>query len=110
MASMSDLGVTDIEITLRTSQSVQRANTAPRMTEMPFHEADSAQQGTQNKGSETNALEGFDKRYTLLIILLSQSLMIWLMPPQDVLQNQMMSPLHSTRYSYMAALGLVKRI
>lgn len=64
MASMSDLGVTDIEITLRTSQSVQRANTAPRMTEMPFHEADSAQQGTQNKGSETNALEGFDKRYT----------------------------------------------
>jgi len=64
MASMSDLGVTDIEITLRTSQSVQRANTAPRMTEMPFHEADSAQQGTQNKDSETNALEGFDKRYT----------------------------------------------
>lgn len=64
MASMSDLGVTDIEITLRTSQSVQRANTAPRMTEMPFHEADSAQQGTRNKGSETNALEGFDKRYT----------------------------------------------
>ena len=64
MASMSDLGVTDIEITLRTSQSVQRANTAPRMTEMPFHEADSAQQGTQNKGSETNTLEGFDKRYT----------------------------------------------
>ena len=64
MASMSDLGVTDIEITLRTSQSVQRANIAPRMTEMPFHEADSAQQGTQNKGSETNALEGFDKRYT----------------------------------------------
>ena len=64
MASMSNLGVTDIEITLRTSQSVQRANTAPRMTEMPFHEADSAQQGTQNKGSETNALEGFDKRYT----------------------------------------------
>ena len=64
MASMSDLGVKDIEITLRTSQSVQRANTAPRMTEMPFHEADSAQQGTQNKGSETNALEGFDKRYT----------------------------------------------
>ena len=64
MASMSDLGVTDIEITLRTSQSVQRANTAPRITEMPFHEADSAQQGTQNKDSETNALEGFDKRYT----------------------------------------------
>ena len=64
MASMSDLGVTDIEITLRTSQSVQRANTAPRMTEMPFHEADSVQQGTQNKDSETNALEGFDKRYT----------------------------------------------
>ena len=64
MASMSNLGVTDIEITLRTSQSVQRANTAPRMTEMPFHEADSAQQGTQNKGSETNTLEGFDKRYT----------------------------------------------
>ena len=64
MASMSDLGVTDIEITLRTSQSVQRANTAPRMTEMPFHEADSAQQGTQNKDGETNALEGFDKRYT----------------------------------------------
>ena len=64
MASMSDLGVTDIEITIRTSQSVQRANTAPRMTEMPFHEADSAQQGTQNKDSETNALEGFDKRYT----------------------------------------------
>ena len=28
MASMSNLGVTDIEITLRTSQSVQRANTA----------------------------------------------------------------------------------
>ena len=64
MASMSDLGVTDIEITLRTSQSVQRANTAPRMTEMPFHEADSPQQGTQHKDSETNALDGFDKRYT----------------------------------------------
>ena len=57
--------VTDIEIILRTSQSVQRAHSAPRLTEMPFTEQDTPNMLSEKALPDIAAgPEGFDARFT----------------------------------------------
>ena len=58
--------VDDIDIILRTSQSVQQASTPPRLSEMPFNEDGSALPDMIGAGNETVSEnpEGLDARFT----------------------------------------------
>jgi len=60
IASAQNQDVTDIDIILRTSQSVQQAKHAPRLTEMPF--AEEAQAASSDHLADSP--EGLDARFT----------------------------------------------
>ncbi|MGC6517353.1 MAG: chromosomal replication initiator protein DnaA [Candidatus Puniceispirillaceae bacterium] len=64
IASVSSMDVQDIEVILRTSQSVQRANVPPRMTEMPFGDGDKLGANEGRNADIAIGPEGFDARFT----------------------------------------------